>query len=383
MEFEKNIKIAFLSEFDPLDKKISSGTNFKCAEELKKIGNFKWVPCKKTLFGKLCSRICYYLKKIFKVNYIVRLTNRGSYLSYNIPQTAVLNQFDIIIAFFCIPVLANIKTSTPVIYLSDASFPVLLNYYPDYSAISKRHMKHILDVEKKAYANASKLVFASEWAASGAKKLEVPASKIEIIEYGANLDDKDIELSLELKDGVLSPVLNCLFLGVDWFRKGGQTAIDAINWLNNNGINAHLNIVGCTPPHQHIDQQYISQLGFLDKNKSSDYKSLIKLISSSDLLLLPTIAECAGIVFAEASAYGLPIFTYDTGGISNYVVNGINGYRLPMGSNGSEFGKKIKETIESGGLSTLSEGGKELYKRTLNWTRWRVKIEHVINGIII
>lgn len=137
------------------------------------------------------------------------------------------------------------------------------------------------------------------------------------------------------------------------------------------------------PPPQHIDQQYISQLGFLDKNKSSDYKSLIKLISSSDLLLLPTIAECAGIVFAEASAYGLPIFTYDTGGISNYVVNGINGYRLPMGSNGSEFGKKIKETIESGGLPSLSEGGKELYKRTLNWTRWRVQIEHVINGIII
>ena len=53
-------------------------------------------------------------------------------------------------------------------------------------------------------------------------------------------------------------------------------------------------------------------------------------MSSSDILLLPTQAECAGIVFVEASAYSMPIFTHDTGGISNYVINGINGYRLPL-----------------------------------------------------
>lgn len=34
------------------------------------------------------------------------------------------------------------------------------------------------------------------------------------------------------------------------------------------------------------------------------------------LLLLPTRAECAGIVFNEASAYGVPILLTDTGGVS-------------------------------------------------------------------
>lgn len=45
-----------------------------------------------------------------------------------------------------------------------------------------------------------------------------------------------------------------------------------------------------------------------------------------NFLLLPTIAECAGIVFAEASGYGIPSITYDTGGVGTYVIDGINGF---------------------------------------------------------
>lgn len=33
-------------------------------------------------------------------------------------------------------------------------------------------------------------------------------------------------------------------------------------------------------------------------------------------------------------------FTYNTGGVPNYVENGKNGYMLPIGSSGQEFGKK-------------------------------------------
>jgi eps10P len=104
-------------------------------------------------------------------------------------------------------------------------------------------------------------------------------------------------------------------------------------------------------------------------------------MSSSDILLLPTQAECAGIVFVEASAYSMPIFTYDTGGISNYVINGINGYRLPLKSDSYEFASKIENCIKSGELSLMQEYAANLYKEKLNWAHWSKRFKKIIDNI--
>ena len=32
-----------------------------------------------------------------------------------------------------------------------------------------------------------------------------------------------------------------------------------------------------------------------------------------------------------------PVITYDTGGVGNYVINGLNGYRLPLSSDAKDF----------------------------------------------
>ena len=137
--------------------------------------------------------------------------------------------------------------------------------------------------------------------------------------------------------------------------------------------------MGCEPPEKVKENPDVICHGFKNKNIKKEYDELVRLIQESHLLLLPTIAECAGIVFAEASAYGLPIFTHDTGGIPNYVRNGVNGYRLPLGCTGEDFGKKIKETIENGEISKLSEGGRNLYRDRLNWERWGLEVEKIID----
>ncbi|TSA49979.1 MAG: glycosyltransferase [Sphingobacteriales bacterium] len=40
--------------------------------------------------------------------------------------------------------------------------------------------------------------------------------------------------------------------------------------------------------------------------------------------MVPSRAECYGIVFAEASSYGLPSVSTDTGGVSAVVKEGVN-----------------------------------------------------------
>lgn len=43
-----------------------------------------------------------------------------------------------------------------------------------------------------------------------------------------------------------------------------------------------------------------------------------------------TRAECHGIVNCEACAFGLPIFSYATGGVPSYVINDFNGFAFSL-----------------------------------------------------
>lgn len=104
----------------------------------------------------------------------------------------------------------------------------------------------------------------------------------------------------------------------------------------------------------------------------------VDAIKRSHLLLLPTSAECSAIVFSEAAAYGLPVFTYDTGGIGNYVIDGYNGYRLRLGASANDFSVKIKETLFDGKLTKLSGNALQLYADNLSWSAWSRRFRGII-----
>lgn len=376
----RRIKIGFLSVFNPNDRKAASGTNFKMAEQLSKIGDVKWIHIKQTFVGRILRRFFLLMSQTIPLNINFPITKIGTKICYPSLFGKSLDDYDIIVAFFCVHVLYKYQTKTPIIYFSDATFPVLLNYYKHYSNILVFLQNQALDLECAGLSKITKAVFSSEWAKQGAKSLGVPDDKLAVIELGANINDNDIACVSD-KPRLDNDVV-LLFIGVDWERKGGQIAVDAVTWLNENGVKSKLHIIGVNPPNNLSNDKNICCHGFKNKNNPKEYQYLVEIIRQSDIFLLPTVAECAGIVFAEASAYGLPILTHDTGGIGNYVVNDVNGYRLPLGSTGMDFGKKIKSIIESGDIERLSLGGKKLYQEKLNWDIWKNKVENIIKEIL-
>lgn len=375
----KRLKIGFLSEFNPEDKKAASGTNFKMAEQLGKLGEIQWISIKKTFLGKCFTHLFYKLSKKGFPNINLPITRLGSSFCFKKIDIDRLNSCDVIAAFFCVHNLSKLRTTAPIVYFSDAAFPVLLNYYDDYSNIPMFLQKEALSLEKEGLEVVQRAIFSSDWAKAGAMKLGIKEEKLSVVELGANINENEIRFTPPVISKYQN--INILFLGVDWARKGGDIAVDAIDWLNSNGIKSTLHIVGCEPPEKVKGNPDVRCHGFKNKNIKKEYDELVHLIQESHLLMLPTIAECAGIVFAEASAYGLPIFTHDTGGIPNYVKNGVNGYRLPLGCTGEDFGKKIKETIDNGELSKLSDGGRKLYKDRLNWERWGCEVKKIIDEV--
>lgn len=374
---KKPLKIGFISTIAPNDRKGASGTNYKVCQQLAKFAELKWIPIQK---NKIRGKIIHFLSSLYKSLTHKNLNTDGikflmkfKYKNINISE---FDDCDIFIVFFSLPMAVKIKSSKPIVQITDGTFPVMIDYYPEWSNLANFNKKDGIKLEKEGADNSKIIIYPSKWAANSAiNDLQQDPQKIKIVEFGANIDEKDIIKEKRFSEDQLE----ILFLGIDWERKGGEIAVETVEWLNRNGVKAFLNIVGP----KNLDSKYqrlpfVRNYGFLNKNNEGEYNTLASILKKSNILLLPTKAECAGIAFSEACANSLPIFTYNTGGVSNYVLNGINGFMLPLEASGNDFGKKIKEIYESGKIKEISERAFQIYNEKLNWNVWGKKVKDLL-----
>jgi len=61
--------------------------------------------------------------------------------------------------------------------------------------------------------------------------------------------------------------------------------------------------------------EFVNVIGFVDKASADGYAMLNKPLEESHFMILPTFAEAYGIVFCEASSFGLPSIALKRGGV--------------------------------------------------------------------
>lgn len=235
-------------------------------------------------------------------------------------------------------------------------------------------------LSRMAFEKSKYVIVSSQWAKNHAvEDYGINPEKIHVVEFGANLDCGQI--GKVCKNYKNKKHFNILLSGVNWVRKGGEIAVDCCKSLIGYGMDVTLHIVGMEIPEKYNDLPFVQGHGYLNKKDSEQYQQYISLLLDADIFLFPSKAECSAIVFCEASGFGLPIFAYDTGGVGNYVVNGINGYRLPIDSTGEDFARCIQNAVVKEELDMLSKGASDLYKKRLNWTVWSEKVSELLKAI--
>lgn len=377
---EKIMKvIGYVSVANPFeDRKAWSGTIFKIREGLENAGyNVVWIPIKLGFlyrFANILSRFIYgkgprehgnFLTWIRAVSTSWELIGTCDYLFF--PGDCQITKYR--------------KVDKPIIYYSDATFKQMIGYYwKDLSGLLLREGDRN---ERIANDNSTIIIKSSHWAINSVvADYQQKTSKCHVLEFGANIDERDI-VKTDIYHG--GPV-NILFSGVEWERKGADIAIDTVKELNRKGVEAKLFLVGIKEeniPEKYKNISCVDYIGFLNKNIPEQYQKLITIMGRCNLFLLPTKAECAGIVLCEASAFGLPIFTFDTGGIGNYVIDGMNGYKLTMDADANAFATKIKEAIETNELLKLREGCLNFYEEKLNWKAWANNFKKLMNDAML
>ncbi|MFA5142982.1 MAG: glycosyltransferase [Candidatus Omnitrophota bacterium] len=280
--------------------------------------------------------------------------------------------------------LAYLDTDLPVIYLSDVTFDLMVDYYPFFTNLFPVSKKWGEQTEARSIKRADTIVYPSEWAARNAiEHYKCSPEKINIIRFGANLDFVPSREDVMARRKNPGDKLKMLLVGVDWIRKGGEIAFRAMVELNKRGVDAELVICGCMPP-AGFTHEKIKVVGFLDKNDPRQAEDLNRLYMESSIFVLPTRSECLGIVYCEACAYGLPIVSTDTGGVSSYVKDGLNGFLLPAEAGFEAYADKIQEIWgDRNKYVGLCENARRRFEDELNWDSWALKVKGVIAGLTI
>lgn len=271
-----------------------------------------------------------------------------------------------------------------VVHLVDATVDSLFNYYTEFSNLLAHNYWEAHVLGKRAFRRSDLIIASSDWCKRHAvDDYGIRPELVAVVEFGANMDRIDIPAKpKELND---KKQWNIYWSGVNWNRKGGEIALVCCDELIRRGYGVRLHVTGIkdTDPNNASLQarDYVVNHGFLNKNEPNQYRELCQILKEMDLFLFPSKAECSSIALCEANGFGLPCFVYDTGGTANYVLDGKNGYKLPLCADGYDFADCIEGCVRRKKLNHLSQGAVDHFLSHLNWEVWGERVKAAMDGL--
>jgi glycosyltransferase involved in cell wall biosynthesis len=276
--------------------------------------------------------------------------------------------------------LPRLRSNLPVVYTSDATTQLMLDYYPRFSNLSARAVRAANAMERDSIARADLLLYPTHWAAESAiRDYGADPAKVRVIPYGANLTEVPDAPPAYQPQGERCRLL---MVGVDWEIKGGAIAVETLRALRALGVEAELTIVGCSAPSP-INLPGLRFIPFLDKNKAGDRARLNALYREASFFLLPTRSECYGIVFCEAAAFGLPAITAATGGVPEVVQDGRTRCTLPLSEGGEAYAARIAALwSDQDRYRAMRAESRRVFETRLNWDAWGRTAAQVMTALL-
>ncbi len=256
-------------------------------------------------------------------------------------------QCDILFSPGTIPI-AHLRKGPPLAFWTGATFAAMLNFYPEYSSLSKRAIRYGLDLDTRALERSSVAFYASEWGArSAVEDHGADPRKVEIVPYGANMPISYDRLDVaEIVSRRPSGSCRLLFVGVDFERKGGDKVVEVARLLNERGLPTELHVVGSAPDPPIKLPPWVHLHGFIDKSTDAGRAQMRELFEGSHMLVHPVRAEAFGVVFCEAAGHGVISLASRVGGIPSAVREGVTGALFDVDASSEEYADYIWRVME-------------------------------------
>lgn len=363
------MKIAFTGTYDIYDVHKRSGTPFYMAKNLEKSG------IQIDFIGPLKT----HTSPAFKIKRALKKWTGGSHDSSRWNEYAArdyakqihskLSPDTQVVMTHILNTVAYLDCNKPLVLWTDALYASLVGCYSGFENHSAQTLKEAHHMTREFFSRCSLAIFSSEWAARGALEIYgVSKEKIKVVPFGANTDSThsftDIKNILKQRS---RETIKLLFLGKEWLRKGGDTVLAVAKTLHSAGHSVALTIAGCHPPPNEIIPPYVKCVGYLSKKTPEGLAQIHQLLRESHFLFMPSRTEAYGLVFCEASAFGLPSLTTYVGGIP--IKDNVNGMRFSLEATPAEYCNYIVDLMQNySRYEELALSSFDEYETRLNWT---------------
>lgn len=372
------MKIAYIPQFDPYDKHSWSGTDFYTRKALEDAGNdvyciygfnprmtFSMIlyKIKAKLQGKHFMEYRTHAYSIQWANYILKQLKPGTEAIFSLKTTAI----------------ADLQTDIPIFLYGDSCFEQLRFQYC-WNDLSDDCIKFANEIEKNAFVRARHVFSCAHETGKAIEKFyNIPHSKISIVPLGANLDNEPTVQEVTKAIKSRSPEeCNIIFIGVEWERKGADIVLRTAEVLHEKGLKLKLHICGIRNIPVTLPD-YVVNHGFLKKNDKQENEVLINTLKSSHFLFVPSREEAYGLVFCEASAYGVPCISHRRGGMITIIENDVNGQLFNIGTEPEIIADYIITTFSNqAAYNKLAETTYQRYKDYLCWSKSGKKLTEIM-----
>ena len=361
------MNIAFLTTLNPYDINNWSGTTYHLLQTLSRKHHVKVIG-QNTL-----SQTAYYIKDNFSKRPLLDKYTPlfGELYAEQMSGSDLIFFGDLYLASF-------LEVNIPMVHLSDVTY----HSFKDYSEMkrSKEQIKRTEALEKKVLQKYTTIIYSSEWTKQNTiDYYDIEPNKIHVVEFGANIPaPSDYKISIQ------TDTCNLVFIGKNWKKKGGDKVFMAYRKLKSKGLQCTLTIIGSTPQEPYDEIKDVTVIPFLDKSKPEHLKRLCNILKEAHFLVLPTEFDAFGIVFCEASAYGVPSIAANVGGVSQPVRDGKNGFLLPPNATAEDYAEKIKSVFsDKDGYIKLRESSRREYETRLNWEVWGERVNKILEETVV
>ena len=373
----------YLSRDDAFDLESWSGTPYWMGRALESAGFRLSYVCPLKDSFKLYYKIKGKLIRLLGWDYI-RDGEWAPLRSYGRQATRLIaNKSGKIILSCGKPHVTFLKTKLPIISFDDASTPAIITTHPGFTNLFPPNKRRLHEAERLALSNCHFACYASEWAAEAAVRAYGSPydKKIKIIPFGANTgvtrNAGDIDAIIRSRE---RGQCNLLFVGRAWEPKGGDVALAVAKELYERGVKVRFDVVGCSPPSP--TPGFVRIHGFVSK-KSTDGQALLdKLYRESHFFILPTRFEAYGIVFVEASSYGLPSLGTAVGGVTTIIRDGANGKLFGLLAPAVEYADYVQSLLNHpAAYEKLCRSAFCEYENRLNWRKFGEAVRSLVESI--
>lgn len=288
-------------------------------------------------------------------------------------------QVDVVLGVAASVDVAFLGTSVPVVQVSDVTFAAVQSLYPLYADLSPVLAVQGRTISRRMTRRVSRTLAASDWAKERLVLDDgVAPESIDVAPFGPAISAAAVGgQPVAVAQSGRGP-WRLLVVAKDWYRKGGDRAVEAARLLAEGGLAVELRVVGAAAEEVVVPtvepagsgsgsgSLSVSRLGRLDK------EALAREYAAAHALLDLTRGSAAGVTLTDAAEFGLPSVATRYGGVGSIVVDGQTGYLVdPDGDVAGEAARVLHALFGTPGAQTaMSRAARERAASILSWAAW-------------